>query len=833
MLTVTSIETDLRKCPLSLCSAHPSFSYRVKSDRQGDGQRAHRLTVYLADRAVYDTGRVETDRTLHIPYEGEGLLPFTRYRVSVCVWSIGGEVAEGETHFTTGPLTELCGAEWIAPDDSCEPYRAFRLQKSFCLREMPVQALLYMSATNFFDLYVNGRRPDERRFVPAAVPVGLRYYESYDLGDRLVLGENTIGVILADGYYKKSFMWRYDSWQHEGVRRIFGLLHLTYADGRTEAIPTDGTWLAADEAAITENSIYHGEHYDARLLRPWGPCMAEWAHPAIPVKVEGERVMPSPLPPITVEAYHDFVDARRLSDGRVILDFGQNMSGFVRIERVGKRGDVLTLRHAEMIDKETGELDVRNLRDARQTDVYVYGEDGLAVYEPRFTYHGFRYVEVSGLSGLPSRGEFRAAFLHADLAKTMELSCDDARIMQLYHNATASIRSNTMSYSSDCAGRDERTPCAMDLAAYVDFASQYWHVYDHSGFMLRHIKSEKAEMPEWYGAQILILRALWRAYGDGRLLAEHYPGVRAYLLATAAVAEDGVLPGRFGDWCAPHPNKAGLFRDSFSHPSETATALFYHMADAMCELAEAAGHSEDIPAYRAIMEKVKGGYRKAFYREGDFTYSDGDQTPTLLPLAFGMCPPEDRERILASLVRSILDKREGHLDTGIFGTRYLATVLAEAGLLDLALDTYFHPTYPSFGDQIARGATTLWEQWVEVGSMATHNHAMFAGACSFIVEDLFGLVASRDAYRTVTLRPRMATSVGYFSFALHTVRGEYRMTYRREEEGLRLSLCVPFGCTACLTMPDGAEYRLEGGEHTLFSRLAGEKALKKRGGEGK
>jgi alpha-L-rhamnosidase len=180
-----------------------------------------------------------------------------------------------------------------------------------------------------------------------------------------------------------------------------------------------------------------------------------------------------------------------------------------------------------------------------------------------------------------------------------------------------------------------------------------------------------------------------------------------------------------------------------------------------------------------------------------------------------MAPEEDREAILSALLHTIAKRREGHLDTGIFGTRYLATVLADHGHLDEALDILFHPTYPSFGDQIARGATTLWEQWVEVGSMATHNHAMFAGVCSLITEKLFGLVSSEDAYRTVTLRPVLAASVSELSITLMTLRGDYKLSYRRTEDALTLSLDVPFGCLATLLMPDGREYRLAHGKHTL------------------
>ena len=813
MLNIAKIMTDLQCEPLSLTSAHPAFSYIVTSDLGGDQQSAHRVVVTLGDRTVFDTGRVESEQTLHIPYEGEPLAPYTGYRVHVTVWSKGGEVAEGESRFTTGPLGEL-NATWIAPSESCEPYCAYRMKRTFVLRKAVQRALVYMSSTNFFDLYINGERPDARRFTPAASPSGRRYYESYEVTDLLTEGENIIGVIMGDGYYTRSYN-RYDCWQYEGIRRLIGVLHLTYEDGTTAIIPTDGTWLAATERSLTENSIYHGEHYDARLAEEWSSDREGYT-PAILLEPTGESILPSPLPQILVEEYRDFTEAHLHPDGRVILDFGQNMSGFVRIERAGKRGDTLTLRHSEMLNRDTWELDRRNLRDAKQTDVYIYGKDGPAVFEPRFTYHGFRYVEITGLDAIPAKGEFRAAFLHAALEKTMEFSCDDARIMQLYHNATHSIRSNTMSYSTDCAGRDERTSCSMDLAAYVDFTSLYWNNYHHSGLFMRQILTEGAGYPEWEGAQIFILRALWRAYGDRRMLRELYPAMRSFLLETAKTAEGGVVAGRFGDWCAPHPHMAGLFKESFSHVSETSTALLYHLADAMCELAAAAEQEEDIPTYRAVMETVAKGYHAAFYDKENLTYSDGDQAPCVLPLAFGMVPTDKRAEILSALDRAI-ERRDRHLDTGIFATRYIATVLADEGRLDEALDIFFAPTYPSFGDQFARGATTLWEQWVEVGSMATHNHAMFAGACSFITEKLFGLMSSEGAYRTITLRPILTASVKDFAFTLKTLRGDYALAYRRMDGTLTLSLTVPFGCLAHITMPNGKKYSLHAGTHTLMA----------------
>ena len=811
MLKIERILTDMQSEPLALRSAQPAFSYTAVSDRPGDRQIARRLTVTLGGRIVFDTGRVESEESLHIPYEGEPLAPYARYRVHATVWSEGGEIAEGESGFTTGPLGELPAA-WIAPSASCEPYRAYRMKRAFTLRKAIKRAVVYMTSTNLFDLYVNGVRPDARRFAPAASPSGRRYYESYEVTDLLRTGENMIGVIMGDGYYTRSYN-RYACWQYEGIRRLLGVLHLTYEDGTVGIVSTDGAWLAATERALTENSIYQGEHYDARLAEEWDGSREGYT-PVILLKDTGEEILPSPLPKILVENYRDYTDAWMLADGRVILDFGQNMSGFVRIERAGKRGERLTLRHSEMIDRNTRELDTRNLRDAKQTDVYTYGEDGVAIFEPRFTYHGFRYVEITGLSGIPERGEFRAAFLHAALEKTMEFTCDDPRIMQLYHNATHSIRSNTMSYSTDCAGRDERTSCSMDLAAYVDFASQYWNNYHHSGLFMRQIMTKGAGKPEWEGAQIFILLALWRAFGDRRLLNELYPTMKAMLLATAEEAAEGVHPGIYGDWCAPHPNMKGLFRDSFSHAPETATALLYRLADAMCELAAAAGEDGDVPTYRAVMEKLANGYHNRFYDKENLTYSDGDQAPCALPLAFGMVPAERRGEILAALDRAIA-KRDGHLDTGIFGTRYLATVLADEGRLAEALDIYFNPTYPSFGDQFARGATTLWEQWVEVGSMATHNHAMFAGACSLITEKLLGLTASENAYQRIALRPMLTPSVTELSLTLKTLRGDYRMAYQRAEGGIALTLCVPFGCEATLTMPSGKEYALTSGVHTI------------------
>ena len=811
MLTIQSIMTDMQSEPLALGSAQPAFSYTAVSDREGDRQQARRIRVTLGGRTVFDTGRVECEESLHIPYEGEALIPYARYRVHVTVWSACGETAEGESRFTVGPLGELPAA-WIAPSASCEPYRAYRMKRTFTLKKTVKRAVVYMTSTNFFDLYINGERPDARRFTPAATPSGRRYYESYEVTDLLREGENIIGVIMADGYYTRSYN-RYACWQYEGIRRLLGVLHLTYEDGTAGIVSTDGAWIAATERALTENSIYQGEHYDARLAEGWNASREGYA-PVILLKNTGEEILPSSLPKILVEEYRDFADAWMLADGRVILDFGQNMSGFVRIEREGKRGDTLVLRHSEMIYRDTRELDTRNLRDAKQTDTYTYGADGLAVFEPRFTYHGFRYVEITGLDGIPKRGEFRAAFLHAALEKTMEFSCDDQRIMQLYHNATHSIRSNTMSYSTDCAGRDERTSCSMDIAAYVDFASQYWNNYHHSGSFMRQIMTASAGIPEWEGAQIFILRALYRAFGDRRMLAELYPTMKAMLLATAEAAEGGVHPGNFGDWCAPHPAMKGLFRDSFSHPSETATALLYQLADAMRELAEAAGENGDIPVFLAVMEKIANGYHERFYDKENLTYSDGDQAPCALPLAFGMVPAERRGEILAALDRAI-ERRDYHLDTGIFGTRYLATVLADEGRLAEALDVYFNPTYPSFADQFARGATTLWEQWVEVGSMATHNHAMFAGACSLITEKLFGLTASENAYKKITLRPMLTASVKELSLALKTLRGEYRMAYQRSDDAITLSVQVPFGCEATVIMPSGKEYILASGVHTL------------------
>ena len=451
-------------------------------------------------------------------------------------------------------------------------------------------------------------------------------------------------------------------------------------------------------------------------------------------------------------------------------------------------------------------------RRAVSADTFVLAGTGKAEsYTPRFTYHGFRYVEITGWPGVPTPDDVTGWAVHADLERTASFDCTDPGLVKLYNAATWSMLSNLVGYPTDCCMRDERTACSMDSQAYEDAACQFFDMEryyagwcDESG--------EGGPNPDWNGdAQTLVMR-LWRYYGNRRELENRYEGMKRAVGRVFSRYPDGLCRDGFGDWCAPN---AGSWKDYFNDVELVNTAIFAAMIENVATAAKTLGRDDDAAAFADKFRRQREVFESRFRNPGTPSYGDRSQTTFVLPLAFGIVPEKDRPSVAAELARTIREKDRGRFDTGIYGTRYIGDVLLDAGEGDLFLSLFTQREYPGFGFMFEKGATTLWEQWTFRGGMNSHNHAMMSGAASCLFTHLAGIRPARPGYAEIVVQPSFPSRLDGLCAVRATPRGDVKVAWRREGGGVRLEVVAPPYVPATLSVPGRAPVALSAGRNEL------------------
>jgi hypothetical protein len=688
------------------------------------------------------------------------------------------------------------------------------LRREFHLDKEVVSARAYGYGLGWYELSLNGHKVDDRVLTPAATSFSNRnLYQTYDVTDQVHKGDNAAGVWLADGYGKgySQFGWRWT-----GPRQAIVAIDVLHPDGTTTRIGTDEDWRWAP-SPVTRADIYNGEDFDARLVQDgWdevGHDASDWK-PVETVPAPSSRLLPDEAPPIRVNQTLEPVKMYEPEPDVFVFDLGQNIAGWTRLRVEGDAGTEVTLRHSENIH-EDGSLDPWTNRRAEATDRYTLaGTFGGETWEPRFTYHGFRYVEVTGLTEPP---EVEGRSIHADLDVIGSFESSDPMLDQIYENNRWTILNNFMSFPTDTPVRDERTPPAMDVQAHQDASIRDLNMATYFRKYLDDIRSSRGGDSTMNGVQIPLAWELYQEYGDKRVLTELYPDIKGradwllthYPDGTWPLTEGSHADGRFGDWCAPLPAdqvNGGLGDKSvgncFSEPNVVSSALQYRQVDVASKIAAELGHSTDAQRYRDAAEAVKATFNERFLNS-DGSYDSGRQTTSILPLVFGMVPEDKLELVTDYFIDRVVEANDGHLDTGIFGTRYIVDALADAGRADVALRMLQKTTYPSFGYQIVEhGATTAWEGWPLQSSMHTHDHAMFVGINASYLTRFAGIRSTAPGYETLEIRPMAPAGLERARGSIETVRGQVTSSWHDNGSTFTLDVEVPVGSGGEVFVPN-------------------------------
>jgi alpha-L-rhamnosidase len=828
-----------RNAPLGIDRPAPLLSWRLRSDRRGDAPARYRVTVRDAAGApVWDTGEVAHAGAVGVLYAGEPLRPGTRYSWSVTVTGADGTATEAASWFETG--NGEWTASWIAHDwteqdvvDAPEEGElaladhglrpAARLRREFTAPAEPVRARLYATARGLYEMRINGVRVGDAELAPGWTDYRDRIeYQTYDVTDLVDAGANVLAATLADGWWSgfAGFDPRRRGAHYGTFPQLLAELHLSYPDGTVEVIGTDGDWRTA-RGPIRYADLLMGECLDLRRETPgWDrPGFAAGWPPARVVDTDHARLAAAVAEPVRATQELPARSVTRIGPRRHLVDLGQNFAGRVRLTARGLTpGMRVTIRHAEALDDD-GLPYTANLRTAEATDVLIAGAEPTVVFEPRFTYHGFRYAEISGLAELDP-ADVTGVVLHSDTPWAGEFACSEPDLNRLHQAIAWGQRSNFVSVPTDCPQRDERLGWLADAQVFLPTACLNADVAAFFDGWLREVRAAQSPdgcfpnvaprlagvadegAPGWGDAGVLVPWHLYREYGDEGFLADNLDAMCAWVDFVHRHNPDLVWSRRvgphFADWLAPTPT-----------PREVvATAYFARSADLTARAAEVLGEPERAQRYGELAEHIRKTFTERFVGE-DGTVAGDTQTGHLLALAFDLPPAELVPGAVARLAELV--ETQG-ISTGFLGVGLLAPVLDAHGHAALAHRLLRRTDPPSWLYPLRHGATTVWERWdgytpergFQAAAMNSFNHYALGSVGEWLYRGVAGLgqAPGSAGYRELLIRPRPGPARSSWARASHeSVRGRISVGWSQDNGVFRLELTVPPGAGAVVHIP--------------------------------
>jgi len=737
-------------------------------------------------------------------------------------------------------------AEWIGPDlkeDKSSPQQCPMLRKAFRVEGSVRSARTYVTSLGLYELELNGRRVGDQVLTPGWTSYDKRLqYQTYDLTELLQEGENAVGARLGDGWYRGYLGFRNNRNLYGDTLALLLQIEITYKDGRTQHVATDGSWRSAT-GPILYSDIYKGESYDARLEKAlWsraGYDDSGWSGVRV-ISHSKEILVAPPGPPVRKVQEIRPIRILKTPKGETVFDFGQNMVGWVRLRVRGNAGDVTTLRHAEVLDKE-GNFYVANLRAAEQTARYTLKGGGEEVYEPHFTFQGFRYVAVEGYPGEPSLSSLTGIVIHSDMTPTGGFECSSPLINQLQKNIVWGQKGNFVDVPTDCPQRDERLGWTGDAQVFIRTAC---FNMDVAAFFAKWLKDLAADQNEegsvpfvvpdalskvfrsqppgggfngfgstaWADAAVICPWTVYLCYGDRRILEEQYDSMAkwvAYMQKQAGEAYIWNTGFHFGDWLAIFPESNPLIPPPRTPNDLIATAFFAYSTSILEQTARVLGKKGDAKAYGALLKKIKKAFCEEFVSKRGRMDSN-TQTAYVLALMFDLLPEGESPKAAKRLVDDIR-KRGNHLSTGFVGTPYLCHVLSQNGYLDVAYDLLAQETFPSWLYPIKMGSTTIWERWDGIkpdgsfqdASMNSFNHYAYGAIGHWLYSVVGGHDVDPDApgYKHVLIGPQLGGGLTYARTSVDSMYGKITSDWKLTEKGFRLDVAVPPNTHATVRIP--------------------------------
>ncbi len=850
-IVVGNLQTEMLTNPEGIDVQQPRLSWQIKSDVNDVKQTAYQIMVAStlenlnANKAdLWDSGKVTSNESVNIIYNGKKLGDRQNAFWKVTVFTNKGEIKSATTaHFSIGILTyadwkstRWIGYEKLSKNDSVSQYSrlsARYLRKEIDLEKQVKSAKVYIMGMGLYELYINGNKIGDQVLAPVPTDYTKNVkYNVFDVTSQLKEGKNMLGTILGNGRF---FAMRQDYKPYKiksfGFPKMALQLFVEYTDGSNEVIRTDDTWKLTTDGPILSNNEYDGEEYDARKeMKGWNTTNfddATWVN-ARYVQEPGGFYEAQMMPNMKIMGEVKPISIKATAKGTYILDMGQNMVGWLQLKVKGKSGDQITMKFAESLQAD-GSLYIANLRDAKTTDVYTLKGEGEEIWEPRFIFHGFRFVEISGFPTKPTLDNFVGKVVYDDIKTIGTFESSDATMNQIFKNAWWGISGNYKGMPIDCPQRNERQPWLGDrtTGAYGEsFLFDNQTLYAKWLDDIKYSQTQDGGLPDvapafwryygdnvtWPGTYITVGDMLYQQFGDKEVIKKQYPSMKKWMVYMEEnyLKDDLMDKDKYGDWCVP-PESLELIRSKDSarltDGQLLSTAFYYQLLGIMKKFAKIANADADIAHYDDLTTRIKKAFNAKFLNTEKNYYANNTVTANVLPLAFGMVPENLIDKVFQNMVHEVEVTKKGHISTGVIGTQFLMRTLTNFGRGDLAFKLASNKTYPSWGYMVENGATTIWELWngnTADPTMNSQNHVMLLGdLLIWYYENMAGIKSNPETpgFKQIIMKPDFNAGLTFVNASYESSYGLIKSDWKKTKNTLEWKITIPSNSSAMVYLP--------------------------------
>jgi alpha-L-rhamnosidase len=850
-----NLRCEMLTNPEGIDVSNPRLSWEVSGKQRNLEQVAYQVLVAsssdkLAANAgdLWNSGKVNSGQSIQVAYAGNPIASRVQCFWKVKIWTKDGEGEWSQPASWSMGLMQPSDwkAKWIGLDKAfpwdsltkSSRLSARYFRKEFDSKPQIKRATVYISGLGMYELYINGQRVGDQVLAPCPTDYEIdAKYNAFDVTEKVKEGRNAIATILGNGrFFNMRQNYKPQKIKTFGFPKMLLQLEIEYTNGTKQTICSDNTWKVTSDGSIRSNNEWDGEEYDATKEMPgWnatGFNDKPWLKAEL-VKAPGGVITAQMNPNMKVMESLKPVSINKLSADTFILDMGQNMAGWMKLNVKGVKGQKLTLRFGETL-KENGRLYTANLRSSKNTDVYTLKGNGLETWEPKFVFHGFRYVEVVGYPGVPSVNDFEGEVVYDEMKTTGTFETSNQILNQIFKNAYWGIRSNYKGMPVDCPQRDERQPWLGDRAIGSRGES---FIFDNSRLYAKWLDDmEESQKPDgqlpdmspafykiyysdnmtWPGTYLIIADMLYEQFGDIQPISKHYNSMKKWLnyMQTKYMVDYLVDKDKYGDWCVPPESKELIHsRDSLRNTDGKliATAYYFKMMALMQRFAKLLGKTDDAKAFADLSIKINEAFNAKFYNKKSHQYGNNTVTANMLPLYFGMVPDSAREKVLNSIVEKVVRESNSHVSSGLIGIQWLMRGLTENGRSDIAYQIATNIDYPSWGYMIENGATTIWELWngnTASPAMNSHNHVMLLGdLITWYYENIAGIKSDtgQTGFKKIIMKPSLVDGLHTVKASYQSIHGLIKSEWKNQVGQFSWKITVPGNTKAFVYIPAGSE----------------------------
>lgn len=849
-LQVVNLRTDYLVNPIGIENRRPGFTWEILSLERGTKQTAYEIRaaysekdLYSTNKRIWHTGKILSEQSIWIKYSGPKLKSRDIIYWQVRVWDQNDKVSKWSkvSFFEMGLLApEEWSATWVEPDilesDVSISTPAQYLRKKFEVKDKVKRARLYITARGVYKASFNGCKVGDQLFTPGWTSYSKRLqYQVYDVTKQLQYGENVLGILLGDGWFRGHLKWGNQKNLYGNKLAVLAQLEIQYENGICEMVVTDQSWKSST-GPICLSDFYDGETYDARLEMPGWDSIdfdpSKWRGVQIRNFSKNVLVASESIPVRIIEEIKP-IAMIITPKGERVFDFGQNFVGFTSIKLSGQRGSKLRLSFAEVLDLD-GNFYTANLKAARASDEYIFKGEGIETFEPTFTFHGFRYMRVDEYNGDIGLNNIIGKVIHSDMNITGKFVCSDPLVNKLQRNIMWSLKGNFVDIPTDCPQRNERLGWTGDV---LIFASTACFNVDAAAFFSKWLKDLRADqlsngsiphvIPEvdtgdgsagWSDVAVVLPWILYKVYGNIELLSRQYEAMKRWVdFCEVRSAGTYIISSGFhyGDWLAYSVNDPD-YTGATTDKDLIATAYFAHSATLLSKIATILKKKDDAKRYRKISDKVKEAFKHEFMTSTG-RLSSNTQTAYVLALAFDLMPEEQRQRGIERLAADV--RKFGHITTGFLGTPLINDVLTDTGYNNLAYLLLLRKEYPSWLYPITKGATTMWERWDGIKpdgtfqnwKMNSFNHYAYGAVGHWLYSRVAGLSQDDNSigYKKIVIRPYIYDGLTSASAEYHSMYGQIISSWEVNDTILNMHIVIPPNTSGKIYFPVDDFYKIK------------------------